>query len=304
MAKKIAIIGAGPGGYPCALKAKELGAEVTLVEKDLAGGVCLNRGCIPSKSYLDTAHRIEILREIGMVLDDNSAEFISAALQKISWPKIQQKRQSVVEKLRGALVKNFAAKGIKFINGTASFASPSELKINGAEPEKFDAVIIACGTNIFFPKPFEPVKEQMLDSDRVFEMQKLPSSVIVVGGGAIGLEFSCFFNALGVSVELVEMMPALMPGEDEAVCRVLQSSFERRGIKLHLGKTVTEVVINGAKKAAKLNDGSSVTADEILVCAGRYADLSALRLENAGLKWDRKGIKADNMLKTEVPGIF
>lgn len=307
MAKKILVIGAGPAGYPAALKARELGCEVTLAERAQVGGVCLNWGCIPSKSFLDAAHRFHTVSHLGGLLNDGSAPALEAVRAAMSWEKIQARRQGVIEKLKGSLKKYFDAKGVKLVNGTASFVSPNEVEIAGPDGNvrvQFDAAIIAAGTRPFFPKPFDAFREKLLDNDRVFSLPRLPKSVIVVGGGVIGAEFSCFFNALGSQVDIVEMLPGLIPGEDDAAVRALQSSFDKRGIKLHLGKTASGVAEEGGLKALTLSDGTVLRAEEILVAAGRVCELAPLKLENAGIAWDRKGVKVDSRLRTSVPHIF
>lgn len=302
MTRKILVIGAGPGGYPAAIKARELGADVTLVESADIGGVCLNRGCIPSKSWLDAGHRIYSLKVLSALLKDGATELGSS----VSWRKVQERRRNVVLKLRTSLQRLLESKKIEIIAGTASFAAPGEAAIKtekGVLRKKFDSAIIAAGTRPFFPSPFDSVADSVLDSDRVFELDELPSSFAVIGGGAIGCEFSCFFNALGCSVDLVEMTPGLIPEEDEAAAGALGSSFEKRGIKLHLGRKVSEISA-GKLWHLKLDNGKVIRAGAVIISAGRSAGLENLGLAKIGLEWGVKGIKVDDHLRTQVPGVF
>ncbi|HOX22049.1 MAG TPA: NAD(P)/FAD-dependent oxidoreductase [Elusimicrobiales bacterium] len=307
-AKKILVIGAGPGGYPAAFRARELGAEVTVVERAHPGGVCLNWGCIPSKSFLDSAHRLHGLEALKDLLQDDSATALSLLRRAASWDKIQNRRRLVVEKQRVALRKSFDAKGIKYVQGEARFLSASEAEIKTAQgtvSEKFDAAIAAAGTVPFFPPPFDPARGALLDSNSVFELPRMPASIIIVGGGVIGVEFSCFFNALGSQVTIVEMAPSLIPGEDEALSRLLKTSFEKRGIKIHLGKKAVSVDgAAGAPKRLVLEDGTALEADEIMVCAGRVAALDSLGLDKIGVAWDRRGVKVDQSFNCGPSNIY
>jgi dihydrolipoamide dehydrogenase len=138
----------------------------------------------------------------------------------------------------------------------------------------------------------------------VFDLPKLPGSITIVGGGVIGLEFACFFNSMGAAVSVVELMPDILAGEDETVTRTIRTSFEKRGIKFYLGKKTTGVEIAGNLKTLTLEDGARVSAEEVLVGAGRVAHLSDLGLDKLGLAWDRKGVKADARMRTTVENIY
>ncbi|MFA6434404.1 MAG: dihydrolipoyl dehydrogenase [Elusimicrobiales bacterium] len=305
MSKKVLIIGSGPAGYPAALRLKELGAEPTIVESWDFGGTCLNRGCIPSKSLLDVGYRVHSLTVLkDLMAEGKTLEFAPGML---SWDKIKARRAAAVSKLRTSLEKLFQMKKIEVIRGKAAFTGPNEAVIAtaaGPVVKSFDYAVIASGTRPGFPPPFDAFKAQLTDSDRVFDLPRLPGSVTVVGGGVIGLEFACFFNSMGAQVSIVEVMPAILPGEDEAVVRTLKTSFEKRGIKFYLGKKTAAVELGGAMKTLLLDDGSRISAEEVLVGAGRFADLSELGLEKLGLEWDRKGLKVDARMRTVREHIY
>ena len=157
MAKKIVVIGAGPGGYPAALKAASLGAQVTLIEKDKIGGVCLNCGCIPSKSLLDAAHRFETARRLPALCQDGAEQQALALAHSISWPKVQARQKAATQKLTAGIMTMLKAKKVTVITGTASFKNASEVLVKTADGEQtlpFDACILATGSTAFFPPGF------------------------------------------------------------------------------------------------------------------------------------------------------
>ena len=306
MSKKVIVIGSGPGGYPAALRLKELGAEVTMVEAWDIGGTCLNRGCIPSKAFLDTAHRAHAFEGLRKLLKDGSGVNFSPAM--LDWEKVKARRAEVIAKLRGSLEKLFPAKKIEVIRGKAAFSGPGEITITGPQGElskkTYDAAILAAGTRPSFPPPFRDFYAQLTDSDRVFDLPRLPKSLLIVGGGVIGLELACFFNAMGVEVSVLELLPDILAGEDPQVTRAVRSSFEKRGVKFHLGKKTAGIDISDEFKTVELEDGTKLQAEEIFVGTGRAADLTGMGLETIGLAWDRKGVRADSGMRTSAPNVF
>ncbi len=305
MSKKVIVIGSGPGGYPAALRLKELGADVCIVEAWDFGGTCLNRGCIPSKAFLDTGHRVHAFEGLRKLLKDGSG--VNFSPDMLDWDKVKARRADVITKLRASLEKLFQAKKIEVIRGRAAFSGPNEITITGPQGEikkTFDAAILAAGTRPSFPPPFRDFHEQLTDSDRIFDLPRLPKSLLIVGGGVIGLEFACFFNAVGVKVEVLELLPDILAGEDPQVTRAVRSSFEKRGVKFHFGKKTASLELGAGLKAAVLEDGTRIEAEEILVGAGRAADLTGMGLEAIGLAWDRRGVKVSDRMLTSVPGVY
>ena len=222
MSKKVIVIGSGPGGYPAALRLKDLGAEVSIAEAWDFGGTCLNRGCIPSKAFLDTGHRVHAFDGLRKLLKDGSGANFDPGM--LDWDKVKARRADVVSKIRGSLEKLFQAKKIEVLRGRAVFSGPNEVTVKGPQGEvkkTFDAAILAAGTRPSFPPPFDAFKDQLTDSDRVFDLPRLPKSILIVGGGVIGLEFACFFNAIGVKVEVLELLPDILAGEDPQVTRAV-----------------------------------------------------------------------------------
>ncbi len=290
MTKRIAIIGAGPAGYPAALKAAALGAQVTLIEKGHAGGVCLNCGCIPSKSLLDAAHKFDGVKKLAAL--SSSPEKAQEFFNTFDFAKIQTRRQGVTDRLKRGLVSLFKAAKINYIEGSASFVSDKELTVNG-QSITFDDVIIATGTTAFYPAPFDKYKDKLFDNSNIFTLQSVPARLTIIGGGVIGCEFACIFNALGSKVTIVEMLPSIVAVEDEDSIRVLKTSFEKRGIKLLTGRCAKDIKFEGNLKQISLDDGSIVESEEVLVAVGRSVDLTELKPEAAGITWTRKGITVD-----------
>ena len=305
MATRVAIIGAGPGGYPAALKLHELGAEVTLVEARDMGGTCLNRGCIPSKAFLNVGHRVHLFEGLYPLMKENSG--LNFNTEMLEWGKITAKRAAVSAKIRTSLEGLFKRQKIEVIRGFAKFSGKNEISVqteSGEIRKEFDYAILASGTKPSFPPPFNNCMDLITDSDRIFDLPEKPEKIVIVGSGVIGLEFACFFNSIGTDVTILEIMPDMLPAEDPQVRRAIRSSFEKRGIRFLFGRKTESVKTDGKIKTLKLDDGTELQADTILVGAGRTADLSGMGLETIGLEWNRKGVKTDLEMRTAIPNIY
>ena len=227
--KHIVVIGGGPAGYPAALKAASLGAKVTLVEKNKVGGVCLNCGCIPSKSLLDAAHRFHTVKTISALCADGAQEQADKLFNLLDWKKIQARQRAATRKLTQGVSFLLKKAGVEVINGEASFVNEHTIsvkKADGTEQQlEADGVILAAGSEAFFPPPFDQIKDKIYDNSTLFDMPHLPKELVIVGGGVIGCEMADFMNELGVKVSIVEMQPRLLPLEDEGAARVLTQAF-------------------------------------------------------------------------------
>ncbi|MDR0952877.1 MAG: NAD(P)/FAD-dependent oxidoreductase, partial [Elusimicrobiota bacterium] len=217
-------------------------------------------------------------------------ELGDAFYNSFDFPKIQLRRQGVIDRLQRGLLSLFKNLKINFIEGEASFVSDKEIKVNG-QTIAFDAAIVAAGTKAFFPPPFNQYQDKLHDNSTIFNLQKVPARLAIIGGGVIGCEFACMFNAFGCKVTIIEMMPSIIPFEDEAVVRVLKSSLEKRGVEIKNGVCAKDVKFNGDIKTIMLDNGETVEAEEVLVAVGRAVDLTSLNLDAVGISWDRKGIK-------------
>lgn len=303
MALKVAVIGAGPAGYPAALAAARLGAEVTVFEKDLLGGVCLNSGCIPSKSLLDAAHRFDAVRDIARFCEDGAETQAQALLGQLSWPKIQARQLAVTRKLTGGIGVLFKQAKINVVPAAAAFKDAHTLTAHTAEGTKefsFDYIIIAAGSTAFVPPPFDKIHDKIYDNSNIFQIPRLPKRLAIIGGGVIGCEFAALMSSLNVEVSVVEMQPRLLPAMEESLSRLLGQKLQKKGVHLLTGKQAACVRLAGDKKIISLSDGTELEADDILVAIGRSCDLTDLHPENAGLSWNRKGLQGVNPQTMQV----
>lgn len=290
MEKHIVIIGAGPAGQEAALKASKMGAKITLIEKGELGGVCLNCGCVPSKTWLSAAHEFASLKEIAKY--STREQELSELSASYDFSKIQSRRQNVIMRLKKGLEFVYKNAKVNLIKGEAKIKDNKTIIVNEQEIT-FDALILACGSKAFYPPSFEPYKEQLLDNGKIFNLEKLPKSITVLGGGAIGCEFACFFNALGVKVVLVEKLPGIALAMGQDISRAITSAFEKRGIEIKTGIGAQTLEISANNKTVVLENGEKVTSEEILVAFGRTVDLSSLNLEALNISYDKKGLKVD-----------
>lgn len=276
----LAIIGAGWAGFSAARKAKELGLKTALIEAREIGGTCLNRGCIPTKALLYSA---KIYKQIK-----KASEFgVKVAPPEIDFSLIQSRKEKIIQELRQGM--NLGIKGIDFYNSQAEITSNTSLKLEGKKIETKN-ILFATGsvpTELPFLK-FDGKK--ILSSDSLLQIEKLPGSLLIIGGGVIGCEFASLFNALGVGVTIVEKMPQLLPGEDNEVAKKLQVLFKKRRIEVNTGVD-----------ASGLNPNDY---ELILVCVGRRANTKDLGLESQGIKLDKGKISTDEYLRTSVENIY
>ena len=279
--KKIVVIGGGPGGYPAALKAAALGAQVTLIEKKHLGGVCLNCGCIPSKSFLQQAHRYQIAREEGFT---GVPDF----------EKIKRTQQTATQKLVQGISFLLKKAGVTVVQGEGSLKDEHTVSVRLPSGEEkilqADGIILAVGSESFLPPPLDRFKDQIYDNSNFFTLPALPKTLAIVGGGVIGCEMADCMQSLGVEVHLIEMQPRLLPLEDESASRVLTQSFTKRSVALHLGVRVTEMERANGKFTLTLSDGKSLQVEAILAAVGRAIHTENLGLETIGVTATRKGV--------------
>ncbi len=287
--QKIVVIGGGPAGYPAALEAARLGAQVILVEKQWLGGVCLNCGCIPSKSLLDGAHKLALSAQLARW----RGETFTPGLETAAWPALQERQQKATQKLVQGIGFLLKKAGVTVLNGTGSLVDEHTVLVKtaqGSESLQADGVILATGSRAFFPPPFNTLQGKIYDNSTIFSMPQLPRSLAIIGGGVIGCEMADLFNALGVAVHIIEMQSRLLPLEDESAARTLAQALTKRGVVLHTGVSATQVrKANGGWELA-LSDGTRIQAEQILAAIGRSVETQELHLENIGVEVTRKGL--------------
>lgn len=306
--KRIVVIGGGPGGYPAALKAAALGAKVTLVEKNKLGGVCLNWGCIPSKSLLDAGHRFHTVKTISSLCGEGAQSIAETLFSARNWSKIQARQQAATRKLTQGIAFLLKKAGIEVLQGEASFKDARTVLVNlsnGTETTlSCDGVILASGSEAFLPPPFDKMKGKIYDNSTIFDMPALPKTLTIVGGGVIGCEFADLMNALGVEVSVVEMQPRILPLEDENAARVLFQSLSKRGVAFYTATSVTGIQEEKGIFTLTFADGKTISSEAVLAAIGRTVDLSNLHMENIGVEWTRKGVKVDPQTLELIENVY
>lgn len=301
MKTDLAILGGGNGGYATALRAVQLGLNVTLIEKSKVGGTCLHVGCVPTKALLHSADLMESLR--------TSETFgVSAGKPVVDWTKVVARKDFVVSKHYKGLTALLKSKSINVIEGLGRLTSPTSIDVEGRESVEADAVVLASGSYAKSLPFIEIDGEAFITSDHALSLPSLPVSVIVIGAGAVGLEFASVFASFGSTVTVVEALPRLAPGEDEEVSQELKRQFDKRKIKSFIGAKVTEAV-RTARGAALTFDTAAgkterVEAEICLVAVGRGPVSAKLGYEEAGIKLDRGFVVTDNYCRTGVEGVW
>lgn len=299
----VLVIGAGPGGYVAAIRAAQLGKTVTVVEKEKAGGVCLNVGCIPSKALISAAHQYE---SIGHAADIG----ITAANVEVDFGKVQQWKSGVVSKLTGGVQQLFKGNGIQLVTGEAFFTAEDEVRVvNGYEGAryKFNHCIIATGSRPFELKSF-PFGKRILSSTEALDLQSIPQSLVVIGGGYIGIELGQTFAKFGSKVTILEGSDAIIPGFEQEATRFVLRKLKKLGVEV-----VTGALAGGAEQNDEgitvtysvKSEEKQVSAEYALVTVGRRPNTDELGLDVIKLERDERGyIKTDKQCRTNVPNIY
>ncbi len=298
---KITIIGGGVAGYPAAIKAARMGADVTLIEKDFIGGTCLNRGCIPTKSLLHSGEVVQTMKE--------SKTFgINCKGYTVDFKSVFKRKEAVVQQLRQGVKTLLKAKQIRVIAGTAEFLDASTLLIKETKEKiKSDKTLITSGSTPGSVNIKGCDNSRVLNSDQVLELKTMPKSVAIIGGGVIGVEFAQIFHNLGAKVTILELLDGLIPGADSEIAQALEQSMSKTGIDVITGAAITKVVHKKGKSDVlftKGEDEKKVTAQKIFLCVGRTPDISSLNMENIGLDNENGAIIVNDRMETSVPNIY
>ena len=300
------VIGAGPGGYVCAIRAAQLGQKVAIVDKQWLGGVCLNVGCIPSKALLKNAEVAHTLRERGK-------EFgFSFENLRLDFPAAVKRSRQVSNRLVKGVEFLMKKNGIMVYMGTATLSAPQLVTVTDKDgkPTELTAknIVVATGASAMVPSAWKVDGEKVVTYLEAITQEKLPKSVIIIGSGAIGVEFATVWNSYGVDVTVVEMLPRLVPLEDEEVSAELEKAFKKRGIKSLTGHKVESVgTTNGGVKVTVSAGGETkvLEAEQALVAIGFRPNSKGLGLEEAGVKIAERGfVEIDERMATNIPGIW
>lgn len=294
----VVILGAGPAGYVAGLRSAQRGFKTAVIEKAYLGGVCLNQGCIPTKTLLESARQINLIEK---------AEESGIGIGKlhIDLNKIWERKRKVVENLRRGIEYLFKTRGVTLFRGKAELIDSNTIKIiDGAGRIKAKNIVIAVGSS---PAELPDLKfdhKNILSSDDILEESPSFSSLLIVGGGVIGCELASLFSSLGVRVTIVELLKNLLPQEDIEISQALEASFRKRGIVVITQRRVTKLDIKESTVIATLSDGTTIEVDKILVSVGRSPNTGDLGLENSGINLQKGWIVVDEYLRTSVPHIF
>jgi len=300
----IVIIGSGPGGYVAAIRSAQLGFRTAIIEKSELGGVCLNWGCIPTKALLKSAEVFEELK--------NAREYgLKNCTAEVDFTAVIQRSRKVAELNSKGIGFLMNKHKIEIIPGNASFKDKSTLLVrneNGPEQEITAAhIIIASGAR---PRSLPGLAfdgHKIISSREAMSLREQPASMIIIGAGAIGVEFAWFYNSIGTQVTIVEMLDQLLPVEDAEISAILERSFKKAKIKMHLSTKVEEVHLTDQGVEIELNrDGKKeqISASKVLVAIGVQGNVEQLNLEQAGVKQERGFIPVDQWYQTNVPGIY
>ena len=297
----VAVIGAGPAGYVAGIRAAQLGATVCVIEKGELGGCCTNVGCIPTKALW---HAAGLLREA-----QNADRFgVDVSGVELNYANVAAHRDGVVQKLRAGIKGLLKANKVELIQAAASFADAHTLSLQSDDGERTvraDSIIVATGSSPV-ELPMAPFDHQVvIDSDDAVRATELPGSVIIVGGGYIGIEFASIYAAYGLKVTVVEALDSLLPGIDADCAKEVFKVLKRGKVAIHTGASLESIEATGEGVTAKLSNGKEATAEQMLVCVGRRPDVSGLGVEAAGLKVGEKGqLVVNEHMQTNVPNVY
>ena len=304
MSRHIIILGAGPGGYVAAIRAAQLGAQVTVVERDALGGVCLNCGCIPSKALLSVVElgdKAKKAAEFGLLLGSSSIAY--------DVTRMVARKNKVVDGLVKGIATLFKTWNITVLQGAGELIDSRSVRVakrDGSEATvSGDAIVIATGSS--WPNlPLFPVDgKRIITSKDALDAERAPATLLIVGGGVEGCEFAALFSGMGTGVVMVEMMPGILPLEDEEISATMSRELAKRGVTIHVGTTVEKVERRDGSVTALLKNGMSVEAEQVLVSVGRGLNSKGIGLERVGVAVGTRGeIVVDNRMETNVPGVY
>ncbi len=292
----LVILGAGSGGYAAALRGSQLGLKVALIERDVLGGTCLHRGCIPTKALLHAGEIADSVRE-------SSAFGVKSNLLGIDMPQVNDYKDGVVNRLYKGLQGLVKHRGVDYVTGNGKFVGPNKVMV-GDQVFEGKNVVLATGS---FPKSLPGLEvdgTQVINSEHALKLSKVPASVIILGGGVIGVEFASVWKSLGAEVTIIEGLPRLVPAEDEAVSKAMERAFRKRGINFSTGVRFAGVDKTKHGVVAKLEDGQTFAADLMLVAVGRGSATRNQGFEEAGLEFDGELIKVNENLQTNLSNVY
>lgn len=299
----VAVLGAGPGGYVAALRAAQLGGRVALVEKDTVGGVCLNRGCIPTKSLLASCGVLAAVKKAAVY-------GINITPPRVDFAAMQRRKDQVVAQLVGGVKRLLKVARVETVAGAGQLIGPRTVAVEvGGTVRKISAASIIVATGSASSKPPIPGADLpgVITSDEALAFTEAPQSICIIGGGAIGVEFATIFATLGTKVTIIEMLSQLVPTEDDDVAAFLIKSLIKQGVTVYVGSKAEKIVAQRGDLALDIAapDGRlQVAAQYVLLAVGRSPNTGGIGLDRLGVRMNKRFITTDRHMRTNVPGIF
>lgn len=301
----VVVIGAGTGGYVAAIRAAQLGLKTAVVERQATlGGTCLNWGCIPTKALLEHAHALKVAQEAkewGVILGD--------VKPSIDMARVNARRTKIVTGLTKGVEFLFKKNKITWIKGSARLTGNGRIEVTGEAPATLEAkeIIVATGSSARSIPGITIDRTHIITSDQAIALDEVPGSMAIMGSGAVGVEFASIYRRFGSAVTIIELLPRLVPNEDEAVSAELEKAFKKRGITARTGTRVTSASVADGKVTITMQkegaEPETLVVDKLLVATGRGPVTDGLGAEDLGIEMERGYIKVDNLFRTNVPGI-
>jgi dihydrolipoyl dehydrogenase len=293
----VVVIGGGPAGYVAAIRAAQVGGKVAVVEKSELGGTCLNRGCIPTKTFLKNAEIIE-----GIEMSSKRGIILENEKFTIDMPKVISLKNEIVKTLTNGVQSLLKSNSIKIFKGVGKINKDKDVVINGEKVLRTNKIILAGGSKVGSVNIPGIESKRVLTSDDILDLKELPKSLAVIGGGVVGVELGQAYLSFGSEVTVIEMMDRIVPGVDREASETLRKALEKKGMKILTSSKIKEIIDEGDKLRIKLEDKEDVVAEKALLSIGRVPDLEAVG--ELDLEMERGKIKVDKYMETSVKGVY
>ncbi|MFZ3387250.1 MAG: dihydrolipoyl dehydrogenase [Candidatus Hydromicrobium sp.] len=298
----LVVLGGGPGGYVASIRASKLGLATAVIEKDHLGGVCLNCGCIPTKTLYHIALTLEEIRK--------AKNFgIDVSLPKLDFKKVMTIKDRIIETQRISIAFHFKKNNVELIKGVGKIVAKGRVLVETSSNQNIEIeaknIIIATGSSASNVEPFDLSEDGIMDNVKILSLEEIPQSLLIIGGGIVGSEFANIFSSFGAKVTIVEILPGILSTEDEEVSKIIYKVFRQKEIDIFTNSKVESFKKSGKKFLCTTSGGDKIIADKILISAGRKPNSAGIGIEEAGIEVDSKGyIKVDSHLRTNVEGIY
>ena len=293
----VVVIGGGPAGYVAAIRAAQVGGKVAIVEKSELGGTCLNRGCIPTKTFLKNAEIIE-----GIEMSSKRGIILENEKFTVDMPKVVSLKNEIVKTLTNGVQGLLKSNSIKIFKGVGKINKDKDVVINGEKVLRTNKIILAGGSKVGSVNIPGIESKRVLTSDDILDLKELPKSLAVIGGGVVGVELGQAYLSFGSEVTVIEMMDRIVPGVDREASETLRKALEKKGMKILTSSKIKEIIDEGDKLRIKLEDKEDVVAEKALLSIGRVPDLEAVG--ELDLEMERGKIKVDKYMETSVEGVY